>query len=278
MKPLFNIPWVLSAVLIATQVACVEPDVASPEESSSTGSQSAALAATSGGSGGNGYTNGGYHDINTIGRVAGRSIQDLEIKFTNGKVFEGRIVALKFERYGKKIVASGRIVGKLNGRPINEAFENVPVEVFAPRKDKCENSNGPMAMEAMEAMGAMGSNGGGYDDHKGGHGGYDDKDKCHEGRDRCGDLYLNLAPIFYKALHLTVKKPNPALVRIEAGRGPSSLLHRELCALLSKRHNHYNGHDGKGHGGHGGHDDKDDKDDKYEDDKDDKGHGGYERD
>lgn len=72
------------------------------------------------------HTVGELADADPVGRVAGRTIQDITATLEDGRVFDGRIVGLQFEEYDDEhVLASGRLVGELNGERINEAFEDV---------------------------------------------------------------------------------------------------------------------------------------------------------
>lgn len=130
--------------------------------------------------------------LEPVGRVAGRTIQDLTALLEDGSTFTGRITGLTFERVGDEIQASGRLIGSLDGQRINETFDGVALPIL--------DENGDL----------IDLNGDGV----------------------CQILFLELGPIFLDVLGLVVEVPDPIVVEIRAEQGPGNLLGNLLCALV----------------------------------------------
>jgi hypothetical protein len=60
----------------------------------------------------------------------GNSIRNLEVPFTNGQTFKGHITNLHLELDGDEVVASGRLVGRLDDQVINQQFLDVALGIL----------------------------------------------------------------------------------------------------------------------------------------------------
>jgi len=74
--------------------------------------------------------------------AAGRTIQNITATLEDGTEFVGRIVDLTFEVVDGDLLATGRLIGSLNGDRINELFEGVnlgPIlDLLDPGADACQ--------------------------------------------------------------------------------------------------------------------------------------------
>jgi hypothetical protein len=127
-------------------------------------------------------------------QVAGRTISNIEALLEDGTTFTGRIINLTLELVEGEILASGRLIGQVNGDRINEVFEGVALDV----------------LDGAGDILPINGNGNGV----------------------CPILFLELGPIFLDVLGLIVEVPDPIVVEIRAERGPGQLLGNLLCALL----------------------------------------------
>lgn len=142
-----------------------------------------------------GRTSALFHGDQNGPRLVGRTIQDLDVVFTDGSTFVGRITNLTLERVGDEIHASGRLIGRFttNGvEQINRVF-SVVLPVLDANGDPIDVLDPPTV---------------------------------------CQILFLELGPIFLDVLGLIVEVPDPIVVEVRAEPGPGQLLGNLLCALL----------------------------------------------
>jgi hypothetical protein len=127
--------------------------------------------------------------------AVGDAIENVQAILEDGSIFRGRItnLTLALDEFDN-IVASGRLIGRLNGERINEVFEDVVLQVL--------DVNGLPILPNGNGDGV------------------------------CPILFLELGPIFLDVLGLIVEVPDPIVVEIRAERGPGRLLGNLLCALL----------------------------------------------
>lgn len=133
--------------------------------------------------------------------VRGSTIQNVTAQLEDGSEFTGRVVNLQLTDIVEgddgtlQALASGRLIGQLNGQRINQTFENVQLGIL--------NQDGdPLLPNDLD------------------------------NQDVCPILFLELGPIFLDLLGLIVEVPDPIIVEIRAERGPGQLLGNLLCALL----------------------------------------------
>lgn len=138
--------------------------------------------------------------------VAGRTISNLELPLKGGGEFTGRITNLQLEKGSTNgtVLASGRVVGQANGERINEAFENVELQVFDQAGDLVSTNQQVGTFQQVSL----------------------------NQQQECQILFLEIGPIFIDLLGLVIELPNEIVVEIRAEEGAGNLLGNLLCGLV----------------------------------------------